>query len=231
MEIETIVSTQGVDFSVISLFLKAGIVVQLVMLLLLLASFWTWAIVIQKFITFRRVRSDTLDFDRKFWSNQPLDELYLTIADQPNGASERIFCAAMGELQKSHRSDGVLIAGVRPRIERAMGLAVARETGKLTQGLDFLATVGSTAPFVGLFGTVWGIMRVFGEIGVQETTSLVVVAPGIGEALAATALGLLAAIPAVVFFNNLSAAADRLAGNFEDFTDEFSTIISRQLDE
>ena len=231
MEIETIASAPGVDFSVISLFLEAGIVVQLVMALLLLASFWTWAIIFQKFITFRRVRRDSQEFDRKFWSRQPLDELYMTMSERPRGASERIFCAAMDEWKKSHRSDGMLITGVRSRIERSMGLAVTRETGRLTNGLDFLATVGSTAPFVGLFGTVWGIMRVFGEIGVQETTSLVVVAPGIGEALAATALGLLAAIPAVVFFNNLSSAADRLAGNFEDFADEFSTIISRQLDE
>ncbi len=231
MEIETIASASGVDFSVVGLFLKAGIVVQLVMMLLLLASFWTWAIIFQKFITFRRVRRDSLEFDRKFWSGQPLDELYMTISDQPRGASERIFCAAMDEWKKSHRSDGVLIAGARARIERSMGLAVTRETGRLTQGLDFLATVGSTAPFVGLFGTVWGIMRVFGEIGFQETTSLVVIAPGIGEALAATALGLLAAIPAVIFYNNLSSAADRMAGNFEDFADEFSTIISRQLDE
>lgn len=230
MEIETLVSAPGVDFSVIGLFLKASLVVKLVMVVLLLASFWTWAIIFQKSITYRRVRRGSLEFDRKFWSNQPLDELYSTISDQPKGASERIFCAAMHEWKKSHRSDGELIAGVRSRIDRSMGLAVTRETNRLTQGLDFLATVGSTAPFIGLFGTVWGIMRVFGEIGVQETTSLIVVAPGIGEALAATALGLLAAIPAVIFFNNLSTVADRLAGNFEDFADEFSTIISRQLD-
>lgn len=231
MEIETIASAQGVDFSAIALFFKAGIVVQIVMVVLILASIWTWAIIFQKMITFRRVRRDAQEFDRKFWSNQPLDELYLALENKPKGASERIFCAAMDEWKKSHRSDGVLIAGVRSRIERSMVLAVNRETNRLTKGLDFLATVGSTAPFIGLFGTVWGIMRVFADIGLQETTSLVVVAPGIGEALVATALGLLAAIPAVIFFNNLSAAADRLSGNFEDFTEEFSTIISRQLDE
>ncbi len=231
MEIETIMSASNVDFSIVGLFAKAGLVVKSVMVILLLASFWTWAIVFQKFITFRRVRRDSSEFDRTFWSEQPLDELYYKIAQRPTGASERIFCAAMEEWKKSHRSDGNLITGVRSRIERSMGLAVARETGRLTKGLDFLATVGATAPFVGLFGTVWGIMRVFSEIGIQETTSLVVVAPGIGEALAATALGLAAAIPAVVFFNNLSAVADRLTANFENFADEFSTIMSRQLDE
>ncbi|MCY3879915.1 MAG: protein TolQ [Rhodobacteraceae bacterium] len=230
MEIEAITSAQGVDFSIVGLFFRAGIVVQLVMLILLLASFWSWAIIFQKLVTYRRVQRGTLDFDRRFWTEQPLDELYTSISDRPSGASERIFCAAMEEWRKSHRSDGGLITGTRSRIERAMSLAVTRETGSLTQGLDFLATVGSTAPFVGLFGTVWGIMRVFSDIGHQETTSLIVVAPGIGEALAATALGLMAAIPAVVFYNNLSAKADRLAGNFEDFADEFSTIMSRQLE-
>ena len=230
MEIDTLVSAQGVDFSAISLFLKAGLVVQLVMVLLLIASFWTWAIIFQKYITFSRVRRDTLEFDRTFWSSQDLFELYKSLTNKPRGALERIFCAAMKEFVKSNQPDGKISAVARSRIERIMVLAVTRETVQLTKGLSFLATVGATAPFVGLFGTVWGIMRVFSDIGLQETTSLVVVAPGIGEALAATALGLFAAIPAVVFFNNLSAAADLLAGNFEDFAEEFSTIISRELD-
>ncbi|MCY4007839.1 MAG: protein TolQ [Rhodobacteraceae bacterium] len=231
METETITPQHGADFSLVGLFFEAGLVVQLVMLLLLLASFWTWAIIFQKYFNFRKVRRDAQEFDRKFWSGQPLDELYSTMAQNPKGASERIFCAAMDEWKKSQRTDGILIAGVRSRIDRSMGLASSRETGRLVQGLGFLATVGSTAPFVGLFGTVWGIMRVFSEIGLQETTSLIVVAPGIGEALAATALGLLAAIPAVIFYNSLSGAAERLADNFENFSEEFSTIISRQLDD
>lgn len=231
MEAEAIALTQGVDFSVMSLFLRAGIVVKTVMVVLLLASFWTWAIGIHKYFSFGRARRGTARFDKRFWSGTPLDELYEEISERPNGASERIFCAAMDEWMRSHRSDGELIAGTKSRIERSMGISVARETSRLTKGLDFLATVGSTAPFVGLFGTVWGIMNVFGEIGIHENTTLAVVAPGIGEALAATALGLVAAIPAVVLFNNLSSTADRLAGNFEDFADEFSTIVSRQLDD
>ena len=230
MEIETVAAAQAVDFSVLSLFLRAGLVVKSVMLILLLASFWCWAIIFQKYIIFRRVRLHTLRFERRFWSGDPLDELHHSIGDAPAGPHERIFCTAMDERLKSSKSDGSLTAGAGQRIERALGLAVTRESSRLASGLEFLATVGSTAPFVGLFGTVWGIMNVFREIGVQENTNLAVVAPGIGEALVATALGLLAAIPAVVFFNNLSAAADRLSGEFEDFAEEFSAILSRQLD-
>ncbi len=230
MEIEAILAAQGTDFSVIGLFLQAGPVVKAVMLVLLFASFWSWAIIFQKYISFRRVRRHAYRFERRFWSGDPLVELHQQIGSHATGPHERIFCAAMDERLKSSKSDGSLIAGAGQRIDRAMGLAVTRENGRLSSGLEFLATVGATAPFVGLFGTVWGIMNVFREIGIQENTNLAVVAPGIGEALAATALGLLAAVPAVVFFNNLSAAADRLSGEFEDFADEFSTILSRQLD-
>ena len=231
MEIDTIALAQGMDFTVWSLFTRAGIVVKCVMLLLLFSSVWSWAIMIQKKLNFRRVRLDTEKFDSAFWSGEPLDEYYGRIHQRPQGASQRIFCAAMNEWKYSQRSDGELIAGARLRIEKSMYAAVTREVNKLTYGLDFLATVGATAPFVGVFGTVWGIMTVFRDIGIQENTNLAVVAPGIGEALAATALGLFAAIPALIFFNNLSSAADRLSSNFEDFADEFSTIISRQLDE
>ena len=124
-----------------------------------------------------------------------------------------------------------LIAGVLQRVERAMNVAIGREGDRLTRGLPFLATVGSTAPFIGLFGTVWGIKTAFEEIAISQNTSLAVVAPGIAEALVATALGLLAAIPAVVLYNKLSADSDRLTGNYESFADEFSTILSRQLEE
>ena len=230
MEIETLAATASVDFSLLDLFWRAGWTVKTVMIVLLLASFWTWAIIIQKFINFRRVRRDTERFDAAFWSGEPLDELHSSIDNSPQGASETIFCAAMDEWRRSHRSDGVLITGARSRIERSMIVAVNRETERLSKGLDFLATVGATAPFVGLFGTVLGIMTVFQDIGMQENTNLAVVAPGIGEALAATALGLLAAIPAVIFYNKLSADANALTANFETFADEFSTILSRQME-
>ncbi len=220
-----------VDFSLIALFARASLTVQIVMVLLILASFWAWSIIIQKFVTYAHARRDADRFDRAFWSGQPLDDLYDRIGETPSGPSERIFSAGMTEWRRSHRDDGNLIAGVTARIERAMNVAISRENDRLTRGLPFLATVGSTAPFIGLFGTVWGIKTAFEEIAFSQNPSLAVVAPGIAEALVATALGLLAAIPAVIFYNKLSADSDRLIGNQEAFADEFSTILSRQLDD
>lgn len=230
METETLAAAQAIDFSVLALFWRATFIVKLVMLVLIAASFWSWAIIIQKFINFRVARRDASMFDRAFWSGEPLDELYEKIGEKPRGASEKIFHAGMSEWHRSHRSDGALIAGAQARIERSMDVAITRQTERLQQGLTFLATVGSTAPFVGLFGTVWGIKNAFQEIAAQQSTNLAVVAPGIAEALVATALGLLAAIPAVVFYNKLSADADRIGAGLDSFADEFSTILSRQLD-
>ena len=220
-----------VDFSLIALFARASLTVQIVMVILVLASVWAWAIIIRKIIIFNAARREADKFDRAFWSGQPLDDLYDRIGDDPKGASERIFAAGMNEWRRSHRDDGGLIAGATARIDRAMSVAINRESDRLTAGLPFLATVGSTAPFIGLFGTVWGIKTAFEEIAISQNTSLAVVAPGIAEALVATALGLLAASPAVVLYNKLSADSDRLTGNYESFADEFSTILSRQLDD
>ena len=222
---------QPVDFSLIALFARASLTVQIVMVILILASFWAWAIIIRKFVAYAAARREADRFDRAFWSGQPLDDLFDRIGDTPSGPAERIFSAGMTEWRRSHRDDGNLIAGATARIDRAMSVAINRENDRLTGGLSFLATVGSTAPFIGLFGTVWGIKTAFEEIAISQNTSLAVVAPGIAEALVATALGLLAAIPAVIFYNKLSADSDRLIGNFESFADEFSTILSRQLDE
>ncbi|WP_347267449.1 protein TolQ [Paracoccus sp. (in: a-proteobacteria)] len=222
---------QPVDFSLIALFVRASLTVQIVMVILVLASFWGWAIIIRKFLVYGAARREAERFDRAFWSGQPLDDLYDQIGDTPSGPAERIFSAGMTEWRRSHRDDGNLIAGATARIDRAMNVAINRENDRLTGGLPFLATVGSTAPFIGLFGTVWGIKTAFEEIAISQNTSLAVVAPGIAEALVATALGLLAAIPAVIFYNKLSADADRITGNHETFADEFSTILSRQLDD
>ena len=230
MAVETLGAVQDVDFSMLALFLRATITVKLVMLVLIFASFWSWGIIIQKFINYRKARRDTDKFDRAFWSGEPLDGLYQKLGDNPQGGSERIFVAGISEWRRSHRSDGQMIAGVQQRIDRSMDVAIGRESEKLNNGLTFLATVGAITPFVGLFGTVWGIKHSFEQIAIQQNTNLAVVAPGIAEALAATALGLVAAIPAVIFYNKLSTDADRIIGDYDSFADEFSTILSRQLD-
>lgn len=230
MEAETLALAQEMEFSMWALFARATFIVKLVMLMLIIASFWAWSIIIQKIIMYRKARREAEIFDQRFWSGDPLDELFDEIGPDPNGQSERVFAAGMMEWRRSHRNDGGLIAGATARIDRSMDVAIAKESEELQRGLSVLATVGSTAPFVGLFGTVWGIMNAFIEIAEQQNTNLAVVAPGIAEALLATGLGLLAAIPAVVFYNKLSADSDRIVAGYEAFADEFATILSRQLD-
>lgn len=219
-----------IDFSLMALFARASIPVKLVMMLLIVSSFWSWSIIIRKFISFRAARNEAGEFDRAFWSGEPLDELFDMIGPAPEGASQRIFASGMLEWRRSHRQDGGLIAGAQARIDRSMDVAITKESENLTAGLTFLATVGSTGPFVGLFGTVWGIKVAFEEIAISQNSSLAVVAPGISEALMATGIGLLAAIPAVIFYNKLSSDSDRIIGGYEAFADEFATILSRQLD-
>ena len=230
METETLALAQEIDFSMWALFARATLTVKLVVLLLILSSFWSWSIIFQKAILYRAARREADAFDRAFWSGEPLEDLFEDIGSTPDGRSERVFAAGMIEWKRSHRTDGALIAGAHARIDRSMDVAIAKETDDLQKGLPILATIGSTAPFVGLFGTVWGIMNAFVEIAAQQNTNLAVVAPGIAEALMATALGLLAAIPAVIFYNKYSADADRIVGGYEAFADEFSTLLSRQLD-
>ena len=213
-----------------ALFARATLTVKVVMIMLVVASFWAWAIIIRKLIEFRRARREADAFDAQFWSGEPLDGLYDQVGADPQGASESIFSAGMTEWRRSHRHDGGIVPGATARIDRSMDVAIGKESERLTSGLGFLATVGSTAPFVGLFGTVWGIMNAFIEIAEQQSTNLAVVAPGIAEALLATGLGLLAAIPAVVAYNKLSADAEKIVAQHESFADEFATILSRQLD-
>jgi len=230
METETLALAQEIDFSMWALFARATLTVKLVVLLLILSSFWSWSIIIQKSMNFTASRREAAKFDRAFWSGEPLEDLFEEIGNKPKGRAEKIFVAGMIEWKRSHKTDGALIAGAHARIDRSMDVAIAKEAEVLQKGLPILATVGSTAPFVGLFGTVWGIMNAFVEIAAQQNTNLAVVAPGIAEALMATALGLLAAIPAVIFYNKLSADCDRIVGGYEAFADEFSTLLSRQLD-
>ena len=230
MEAETLALAQEIDFSFWALFARATLTVKIVIAILVFASFWAWSIIVQRIIIYRHARRQARRFDRLFWSGEPLDELFEKMGPEPKGRVQRIFAAGMIEWQRSHRSDGALIAGAQSRIERSMDVAVTKEAEALQAGLPVLATVGSTAPFIGLFGTVWGIMNAFIEIAQQQNTNLTVVAPGIAEALLATGLGLLAAIPAVIFYNKLSTDSERIIAGYEGFADEFATILSRQLD-
>jgi biopolymer transport protein TolQ len=230
METDTLAMAQEIDFSMLALFARATLTVKIVMLMLLIMSFWSWAIIIQKHIMFKKARGEATVFDRAFWSGEPLDELFEKIGPDPQGQSEKIFAAGMLEWRRSHKQDGGLIAGAQARIDRAMDVAIARESERLNNGLSFLATTGSTAPFIGLFGTVWGIKHSFEQIAISQNTNLAVVAPGIAEALLATGVGLIAAIPAVVFYNKLNSDSERILGGYEGFADEFATILSRQLD-
>ncbi|CAN5618525.1 protein TolQ [soil metagenome] len=231
MELDITAGAQEIDFSLWALFLRATFTVQLVMIILVVASVWSWAVIVQKHIDLRRARDAARGFEDTFWSGEPLDGLYDEVSEAPEGASERVFVAGMTEWRRSHRVDGGMIPGAQSRIDRAMNVAIEREAETMGRGLTTLASIGSTAPFIGLFGTVWGIKNAFEQIALQQSTNLAVVAPGIAEALLATGLGLLAAIPAVIFYNKLSGEVEGVIGSYEGFSDEFSLILSRQLDE
>ncbi|MDZ4792540.1 MAG: protein TolQ [Hyphomicrobiales bacterium] len=220
----------GAGFSFLELFLDAHIVVQVVMLGLMFASIWGWAIIIEKLFAFGRAGREADEFERVFWSGQSLDELYLGLSQKRTTLMSALFVAAMREWRRSIEGGAKPLPGAQMRIERVMTVTIGREMDKLEKRLLFLATVGSVAPFVGLFGTVWGIMSSFQAIAASKNTSLDVVAPGIAEALFATALGLLAAIPAVIFYNKFSHQASRHAQRLEAFADEFTAIVSRQID-
>ncbi len=229
-------SAPEASMSVWSLFWRADVIVKLVMLLLLAASVWCWTIIFDKALRLRRLRSQAEDFEESFWSGGSLEDLYDRIGRDPGHPMAAVFAAAMEELRRAMQrqdiiSDDRLRAGVQQRINQAMQVTVDREMNRLERYMGFLATVGSTAPFVGLFGTVWGIMNAFTAIALYKDTSLTVVAPGIAEALFATALGLLAAIPAVVAYNKLSTDLDRYGSRLEAFAAEFHSLLSRQLDE
>jgi biopolymer transport protein TolQ len=221
----------GGDHSIWALFWQAGWVVKLVMIGLLAASVWTWAIIVDKLIAYNRMRLQLGRFEQLFWSGQSLEELYRTLSERKTTGMGSIFVAAMREWKKSFERGVKSPISLQNRIDKAMDLALTREMEHLEGRLGFLASVGSAAPFIGLFGTVIGIMTSFQAIAGSESTNLAVVAPGIAEALLATALGLLAAIPATIAYNKLSSDAGKLALRMEGFADEFSAILSRQIDE
>ncbi len=223
----------GGDLSLLSLFLQADLVVKTVMVLLLAASVWVWAIVFEKTATLRRVNRAATRFEDRFWSGGSLDELYEAEGARPTHPVAAVFGAAMGEWRRSAQVAGAEVSrgGVRDRVDRTVAVTIQREMDRMERWMVFLASVGSTAPFIGLFGTVWGIMRSFSAIATSRNTNLSVVAPGIAEALFATAIGLVAAIPAVLAYNKISTDLARFAARMEGFGSEFAGILSRQSEE
>jgi len=219
------------DLSIFGLFMSAHLVVKAVMIGLLIGSVWVWAIVIDKTILYARTRGAMENFEKTFWSGQSLEELYRTLSGRPTHSMAALFVAAMREWKRSFEGQVRSFAGLQMRIEKVMDVTIAREVERLERRLLVLATVGSAGPFIGLFGTVWGIMTSFQSIAASKNTSLAVVAPGIAEALFATAIGLVAAIPATIFYNKFISEVNKQALRLEGFADEFSAILSRQIDE
>jgi biopolymer transport protein TolQ len=222
------------DLSIWSLFMQADFIVKAVMIGLVLASFWCWAIIFEKILRMRRLRRQAGQFEESFWSGGSLEDLFDRIGSRPMDPMSAVFSSAMREWRRSTSRSGRDSDGhqsISERIDRVMHITLNRELEQLERYMTFLASVGSTAPFVGLFGTVWGIMNSFSAIAVSKNTSLAVVAPGIAEALFATALGLVAAIPAVIAYNKLSTDINRYAGRLEAFAGEFGAILSRQSED
>ena len=221
----------GDDMTLIGLFLKADIVVKAVMVLLVLASVWSWAVMIEKGLRFTRLRRQADKFEDSFWSGGSLDDLYERVGGNPGDPMASVFASAMREWRRSaSQMTGGVLHNLQDRIERVMAVTINRELDRVGRRTGFLATAGSSAPFVGLFGTVWGIMNTFTAIAEMNNTTLATVAPGIAEALFATAMGLFVAIPAVIGYNRLSEAMRRYAARLNNFSAEFAAIISRQLD-
>tara|TARA_B100000427_G_scaffold311148_1_gene301529 strand:+ start:334 stop:1059 length:726 start_codon:yes stop_codon:yes gene_type:complete len=221
------------DLSIVGLFLAADPVVKVVMLGLIIVSIFTWAIIFDKILKLRGLRAHARAFEDSFWSGGSIEELYDKVGTNPHDPMSLVFSEAMREWRNSKdlaRKSEEVRASLRARIQQIMNLTIDREMERLEKNMSFLASVGSTAPFVGLFGTVWGIMDAFQSIAATKTTALSVVAPGIAEALFATALGLIAAIPAVVAYNKISHDLDRFAQSLEGFSAEFISILSRNLD-
>jgi biopolymer transport protein TolQ len=222
------------SFSIVSMFERADIIVQAVMVLLLAASLWSWGIIFNKLTLLSGLKRKAKRFDKIFWSGQSLDDLYLQFNTRNDHPLAAMFLAAMREWRRAFEGGTPResqVGGIKERIDKSMSVTILREADGIEKQLGMLATVGSVSPFIGLFGTVWGIMNSFSAIAARHDTTLAVVAPGIAEALFATAMGLLAAIPAVIFYNRFVAEIGRYVNSLDAFADEFSTILSRQLDE
>ena len=224
-----VLNTDAASLSPIALFLQADWVVRAVMVGLLLASVWTWAIIVSFGRRVARARREAAKFERDFWKADDIDAFHKA-EGQRDLPSARVLGAGIAEWRRSTAGGGIDKVATRERLATAMAAAIAAEVDRLADRLNILATVGSVAPFVGLFGTVWGIMRAFTGIASAQNSSLAVVAPGIAEALFATAIGLFAAIPAVIAYNRFSHTVNRVEAGLQRFADGFHTTLSRQLD-
>jgi biopolymer transport protein TolQ len=219
------------DMSLLSLFWQAHFVVKLVMMGLLVASVWCWAIIVDKTLLYGRTKRAMNRFEEVFWSGQSLEELYRSLQNRPASGLAAVFVAAMREWKRSFEGSGRSVQSLSQRIDKVLDVTIQREVERLEGRLMVLASIGSAGPYIGLFGTVVGIMNSFTSIAASKNTSLAVVAPGIAEALFATAIGLFAAIPAVLAYNKLQSEVSKLQSRLEGFADEFSAILSRQIDE
>ena len=228
------IASGSVDFSFFTLFLRADWVVKSVIIILILASIYSWNIIISKIIRINRLKKLDEEFDEIFWSGNSFHDLYETFNYNQSDPKSKIFCSAIAEWKKTNTDNKNLkseeLNSLKERMLRTMHVTFNKESENIEKNLTFLATAGSTAPFIGLFGTVWGIMNSFQSIAIAQNTNLAVVAPGIAEALFATALGLFVAIPAVVAYNKISSDLSKYFISLETFIDEFTTIFFRQLE-
>ena len=221
------------DFSILSLFFQADIVVKIVIILLIFSSIWSWAIIFSKYTLLKNILIDTEDFEENFYGSETLSKLSKKLGSQPTHPIEAVFFSAMVYFEKVKSGFSNKNFDFRKsfceNVKKEMLIVINKELSSLEKGLNFLASVGSTAPFIGLFGTVWGIMNSFTAIGISQNTSLAVVAPGIAEALFATALGLVAAIPSVLFFNKFNSMLENISNKLEVFSEEIILIISKEI--
>ncbi len=233
-DVKTEVISNGPDLTILGLFFQADPFVKGVMFLLIFASIWCWAIIINKYALLRNERKFSMEFEDIFWSGVNLDDLYQEYSENINNSQVRVFISGMREFNKINQKQTLSSAKLKDyfqRINNSMHISISREIERLEKGMSFLGSIGSVAPFIGLLGTVWGIVNAFQSIAISNNTSLAVVAPGIAEALFATALGLLAAIPAVAAYNKFSNDLEKLSNNLEYFSIEFSNVLLRQVEE
>ena len=229
------ISSAVVDFSLLSLFLRADLVVKSVIIILMAASIYSWAVIVEKLVKMKKLKQLENEFDEIFWSGNSFEDLFETFNYNQSDPKSKIFCSAINEWKKTNqkrdRTTSSNVNALKERMNRSMQVTFNKESEVIEKNLTFLATAGSTAPFIGLFGTVWGIMNSFQSIAIAQNTNLAVVAPGIAEALFATALGLFVAIPAVVAYNKITSDLSKYFISLESFIDEFTTIFFRQLED